>query len=135
MKLFLASFLEKENFGPGAIISICNGTKPKYIDVKRQFTFFIPDKKTIDQYYDLRVKDEKTASEFFVDAYKKQLDDVVQSMFEELSESSEKVSTVRDLLPFKDGDTLCSWEREKFNNYRSILAPYLEKLGYEVVLH
>ena len=132
MKLFLASFLQKENFGSGDIISICSGTKPKDIEVKKQFIHFIPSENLINEYYNLRQKDQNAASDFFVSGYQKQLEEVITSVTEEAS--MEKLS-VLDILPFKDGDTLCSWERGQFNNYRKILAPYLEKLGYEVVLN
>lgn len=132
MKLFLASFLQKENFGPGTVISICNGSKPKNIEVKQQFKHFIPSQDLINTYYDVLPTDKDNASKIFVSGYQKQLEQIINSIQEE---AVKKGTSPIDLLPFKDGDTLCSWERAQFNNYRKILAPYLEKLGYEVILH
>lgn len=130
--IYLASFLEKENFGPGSIVSICNGNKPKDIKVTQQFKYFIPTQDIINTYYDLAPKEPERASKIFVSGYQKQLENFLNLTQEEAI--SENIS-LTDLLPFKDGDTLCSWERFKYNNYRKILAPYLEKFGYEVVLH
>lgn len=132
MKLFLASFLQKENFGPGTVISICNGSKPRDIAVKQQFKHFIPSQDLISTYYDVVTEEPEKASKIFVSGYQKQLEEVVDSIKQEAEKEG---LSPTDILPFKDGDTLCSWERAQNNNYRKILAPYLEKLGYEVVLH
>lgn len=132
MKLFLASFLQRENFGPGEIISICEGSKPKDLEVKKRFKHFIPSQDLINTYYDVATEEPERASKIFVAGYKKQLDEVVEEILQEASKEGLKPS---DILPFRDGDTLCSWGRAQYNNYRKILAPYLEKLGYEVVLH
>lgn len=132
MRLFLASFLQKENFGHGNVISICRGSKPKDIEVKQQFVHFIPSQELLDQYYSLRDKNDPTAGELFVNGYKVQLEQII----EEIITEANKLNTLpSEVLPFKDGDTLCSWERKQNNNYRKILAPYLEKLGYEVILN
>ena len=132
MKLFLASFLQKENFGPGTVISICNGSKPRDTVVKQQFKHFIPSQELINTYYDVVAEEPEKASKIFVSGYQKQLEEVVTSIRQEAEKEG---VTPTDILPFRDGDTLCSWERSHNNNYRKILAPYLEKLGYEVVLH
>lgn len=131
MKLFLASFLQKENFGPGTIIGICND-KPKNIKVSKQFKYFIPPQDLINTYYDILPEDKDLASKLFVTGYKKHLDQVIEEFIEEANKQG--VNPV-DVLPFEDGDTLCSWERAEFTNYRKILAPYLEKLGYDVILN
>jgi hypothetical protein len=39
-----------------------------------------------------------------------------------------------ELLPFNDGDTLLSWEREGHTSYRPLVADCLKKLGYKVIL-
>lgn len=132
MKLFLASFLQKENFGPGTVISIARGSKPRDIKVTQQFQHFIPDESLIDQYYSLRPVNEKAASYNFVTGFQAQLEKTLEDI---LLEAKKENVSVMDLLPFKDGDTLCSWERSQYSNYRKVLAPYLEKLGYEVVLN
>lgn len=132
MKLFLASFLQRENFGPGNVISICRGSKPKDCDVKQQFVHFIPAQSLLDQYYLLRNNDQKAAGELFVTGYQSQLQQTIDEIIKEAAKTT--LSPIQ-VLPFKDGDTLCSWERKQNNNYRKILAPYLERLGYEVVLN
>ena len=40
-----------------------------------------------------------------------------------------------EVLPFKEGDTIASWERERYTNYRPLIGAFFEKLGYEVVQH
>lgn len=133
MKLFLASFLEKDNFGPGRIISITSGSKPKNIDVSNIFLPFTPPLELIRQYNEISAEDKSKASDLFIKGYNQQLNNVVSELEYELELESKEVYF--DLLPFQDGDTLCSWERKDYTNYRSILAPILEKMGYEVVLN
>lgn len=130
MKLFLASFLQKENFGKGKIIGITTGSKPRDVVVKEVFLPVTPSQALLDKYYDLREKDPKEAGEYFTSEYTAQLEKFVEDV-QEVAESEGK--TPMDVLPFSDGDTLCSWERAQYTNYRKILAPFLEKLGYEVV--
>ncbi len=132
MRLFLASFMQKENFGDGNIISICRGSKPKNIEVKQQFIHFVPSQELLDQYYLLKDKNDPAAGDFFVNGYKNQLNQVVDDI---ITEANKFNVPPPEVLPFEDGDTLCSWERKQNNNYRKILAPYLEKLGYEVILN
>jgi hypothetical protein len=132
VKLFLASFMQKENFGPGKIISICKGSKPKNFEVKEQFTPFIPNNDIIKRYYKSRLDNEKESNEIFVKEYQEQLQNIVKEI---ITESKDSGIPILDLLPFQDGDTLCSWERAEYTNYRKILAPVLEQLGYEVELN
>jgi len=124
MKIYLASFLEPENFGPGRLIGIVDGKKPDNLKIHFKFPPFTPDRSLINEYNDTRRRDTKQASENFVSEYSAQLEEFVS-----------KVISNNEQLPFLDGDTLVSWERAKFTNYRKILAPYLEKLGYEVILN
>lgn len=129
MKLFLASFLERDNFGPGRVISITSGSKPKNIDVSSIFLPFTPPLELVRQYNEISAEDKSKASDLFINGYSHQLNNVVSEL------ETENKEGYFDLLPFQDGDTLCSWERKDYTNYRSILAPVLEKLGYEVVLN
>lgn len=131
MKLFLASFLQKENFGPGDIIGICND-KPRDFEVKKQFKYFIPPQDLINTYYNLLTTDKEFAAEIFVSGYQTHLDKVTAEIIVEAEKMNVSPCQV---LPFNDGDTLCSWERKQNTNYRKILAPYLERLGYDVVLN
>lgn len=131
-KIYLASFLEKENFGTSRVISITSGSKPRDIEVESIFTQLTPPKALVAKYNLERLNDAISASNMFIDAYKKQLED----FFEEVDQMSKETGKpVTELLPLEDGDTLASWERANFTNYRKILAPYLEKIGYEVILN
>lgn len=121
MKIYLASFLQPENFGPGRLIGIVDGRKPEHLKVDFKFPPFIPDKKLINEYNDNRRRNNKSAGDIFVEKYTQQLEDFFSNIGEEK-------------LPFQDGDTFASWERAEFTNYRKILAPFLEKYGYEVIL-
>lgn len=132
MKIFLASFLQKENFGSGKIISITASNKPKDIVVKEIYLPVTPSQAMIDEYYHLMEEDKVKAGEFFRSSYTAQLDKFVEAVKKAAEEDS---VTPMELLPFEEGDTLCSWERAQYTNYRKILAPFLEKLGYEVVLN
>ena len=132
MRIYLASFMQPTNFGPGRVISITHGSKPRDIDVKAIFEPLTPPQTVIEEYNRLRVEEPKKASDYFVSTYKAQL----EAFFEEISLSSKEENvSMTDLLPFQDGDTLCSWERSFNTNYRDLLAPVLEKIGYEVVLN
>jgi hypothetical protein len=132
MKLFLASFLEPQNFGKGRIIGIEVSNKPKFLDVQFKFEQFIPSVEIIESYYDSLPKNPDSAGKTFECKYAEQLDNFY-NLLQMLSEDAQKPMV--DFLPFKDGDTLASWQREKNHNYRKTLAPILEKIGYEVELH
>jgi hypothetical protein len=132
IRIYLASFLQPNNFGPsGRIIGIVNpvSEKPKNVRVSGIFEPLTPKLEFIAQYNKLRPTDPISAGKLFVESYKKQLDDFLKVLEEQ------KENEITDLLPFEDGDTLASWERAEFTNYRKILAPYLQKIGYEVVLN
>ena len=47
--------------------------------------------------------------------------------------AKEENTTMIEQLPIQEGDTLLSWERYAYTNYRGILADYLLDIGYEVV--
>lgn len=128
MKIYLASFLQPHNFGHGRIIGIVNGNKPEHVKVDFKYPPFTPRLEIIESYNSLRVSSPKEASDQFIFQYQNQLNSFVEDLLS-------KENSVQELLPFKDGDTFASWERAEFTNYRKILAPFLEKLGYEVVLN
>ena len=129
MKLYLASFLEPENFGPGRIIGIANGSKPDHIQCDKVFLPLIPTNEIMNNYNSMCVNDPKNAADTFVSTFSEQLDKFATTVLEQ---AKQEEKTVQDILPFKEGDTLASWERQAFSNYRTLVGPCLEKLGYEV---
>ena len=131
MKLYLASFLEQDNFGPGRVIGIVNGDKPGHIQCDFKFAHLTPSQELMDQYNDMTLNDPLNASKAFVDGFNKQLDEFCEDV---MATAKDKGKVPSELLPFKDGDTLASWERENYRNYRTMVAPILQKLGYEVIL-
>lgn len=129
MKLYLASFLEPENFGPGQIIGICQGEKPKHLEVDKNFTNLTPRQDILDEYNTNRFIDRRAAGKAFEEKFSAQLNDFVERVQTHcLSENK----SPEEVLPFQDGDTLCSWERSFFANYRGTVAEALKKLGYEI---
>lgn len=120
MKIYLASYLQPTNHGPGRKIAIAD-SKPDDLKVSA-FVPFIPDGSTIVKYNVMKQTDPKAAGEYFVNSYN-----------DKLTEFFSKIEST-DQLPFQDGDTLLSWERAEYTSYRPILAKYLEKAGYEVIL-
>ncbi len=132
MKIYLASFLEEENFGPGRLIGVANGNKPEHVSCDVVFSSLVPSNEIMVQYRDASVNDPRNAGKNFVDAFNMQLDQFCSNVTKKAQEENKNVMEV---LPFKDGDTLASWEREAFTNYRGQVANCLERLGYEVELH
>lgn len=130
MKIYLASFLETDNFGPGRVIGVVNGNKPTHVKCDFQFKQLTPKQELTDTYNDMAVSDPKNAGKQFVTNFTAQLDVFYKAVLE-AAEDEEK--DVKEILPFKDGDTLVSWERANFTNYRGLIAPYLKKLGYDVI--
>lgn len=129
MKLYLASFLEVHNFGPGRVIGIANGNKPDHVECSLVFTPLIPTQQLSQTYNKMSLKDPEGASKHFVTEFQKQLDEFYSEV---VNSSEEENVTPQEILPFEDGDSICSWERAAYTNYRRLIAPYLEKLGYEV---
>lgn len=130
MKIYMASFLQPQNFGPGRVISIAQD-KPEHIDPEPLvFVPLVPDPQLTYNYNKRSQEDPKSAGAEFRDGFKKQLDD----FYNEVIDLAEKKNiTPQEVLPFEEGDTLASWHRAEFTNYRKMIYPYLEKLGYEVV--
>ncbi len=132
MKIFLASFLEPENFGPGKVIGVANGSKPTDVRCDSVFPPLIPTNETMKTYNDMSVNDPKNASNVFVKSFTDQLEDF-RAKVQKAADDSGKSPT--DILPFSEGDTLASWEREAFTNYRPLIASCLKRLGFDVVQH
>ncbi len=131
MKIYLASFQEPHNFGPGKLISLAYA-RPQYINTVGVFEPLAPPVDLIKSYNDLREKNDPSAATSFIAAYKNQLETFASKI---KFIAREKKKNTKDLLFFEDGDSLLSWERENFSNFRYLVKPVLEDLGYEVVLH
>jgi hypothetical protein len=131
MKLYLASFFQPENHGPGKIISV-SVERPKNIEAAGVFLQFAPTSECLNIYRRAQLENKEDASTNFINSYKKQLDDFMKDLYSAAEQSG---FSITDVLPFNDGDTLASWERGEFTNYRVILVEYLRKIGYEVELH
>jgi len=130
MKIYLASILEPENFGKGRVIGIANGNKPFHIDVDFKFTHFIPSDDLMKRYNKMSPDNQDAASDMFVKEFSEQLEEFVGKVN---NTAEEKGVTPMELLPFQDSDTLVSWQRSKYTHYRDMIAPVLEKFGYEVI--
>ena len=125
MKLVLASYFQPENHGDGRKIGVSPG-KPRDIECESVFTSFVP--ANYWEYHETK-KTDPEAGRKFVEGYNSQLEEFVA----EVKQEAEKQGVpVHQLLPFKDGDTLLSWEKKGNLSYRAILAKYLMELGYEV---
>jgi hypothetical protein len=132
MRIYLASFLESDNFGPGKVIGVANGSKPTDIKCDTVFPPLIPSNEIMSNYNDMSVNDPKNAASVFVKAFTDQLEELRNKVQTAADEAG--MSPV-DMLPFADGDTLASWEREAFTNYRPLIASCLVSLGFDVVQH
>lgn len=130
MRLVLASFFQPEFHGPGRKIGVAP-TKPNNVDdCDLVFAPLSPDADEYYAYHDTKKLDPKQAGEKFVGAYKQRLDEFKRGVKEAAIEQDKPVE---ELLPFKEGDTLLSWEHRGHLSYRSLLAECLRDLGYEVI--
>jgi hypothetical protein len=132
MILYLASFLEPENFGKGRVIGIAAGNKPVSVNVDTKFLPFIPLESITKEYYIQSTKDQIKASRDFITSFRKQLDDFYSLVLEK---ADERGVSPMEVLPFSDGDTLASWERAGRSNYRNLVGEILKKFGYSVVVN
>lgn len=130
MKIYLASYLEKENHGSGKKYSVV-ATKPDGMFTNAFYSHLTPKNEIMEDYYNTQLKDQVSAAINFNNEFRKQLDEFVNDV--KKTSEDEKVE-ICELIPFRDGDTLLSWEREGYTNYRYLIAEALEKLGYEVNL-
>lgn len=129
MKLYLASFFEPDNHGPGRKISVATGV-PKDIKVNTCFDPLVPE--GMREYYRERNINSKVAGEKFEKSYNEQLDNLYKNITEDAKIENK---SIQELLPFQEGDTLLSWEKSGNISYRTILYDFLIKLGYEVALN
>ncbi len=130
IKLYLAAYRQTENHGPGKKIALTT-SKPDELKVDGAFQPFIPPPELIQSYLDLQLEDQNKASEFFVSAFKKQIKNF---LFQAQEDAKKNNISILELLPFKDGDTLLTWERYGNRSIRPLLAELLEEVGYEIVL-
>lgn len=129
MKIVLASYFQEENHGSGRKIGI-SPKKPTSEDaVECQFRFDPLDPGVLYwDYHKYKKDDPEAAGEAFVAGYRKQCADFVA----DVKAKQANGQNIEDILPFKDGDTLLTWERKGNTSYRAIAAEYLRELGYEV---
>ena len=130
MKIFLASFLEPENFGPGRKLAI-SSSKPDLFEVDGKISYLTPSDELIENYKIKQLNDQKEASDYFNKSFYEQLKSTYVSL---KSFAKENNKTEIEVLPLKDGDTLLSWERDGLTNYRGTVAGLLKKIGYEIYL-
>lgn len=141
MKLYLASMLEPENFGDGKVYAIAK-TKPMTLNVIGLYSHLTPPDELIAKYkemqldYDQNIPEtvtaaQKKASNYFNTAFYEQLKSFLMDLNKAAKEENKKMM---ELLPFEEGDTLVSWEKEGNSNYRGTVGGLLKKIGYEVVV-
>ena len=129
MQIVLASYFEEDNHGSGRKIGVSPG-KPQNLDYDCESVFepFSPG----DLYWDYhknKKEDYEQAGQIFSEGYRAKLDAFVESA---QAKADEEGVSVLEVLPFKDGDTLLSWEKKGNTSYRAMLADYLRELGYDV---
>lgn len=129
MKIYLASYLEPQNFGNGRIFGATDN-KPG-IQLSGKLSWAVPPNNIVDTYNHEVLIDRFAAIRNFENDYRKHLN----TIYEEIKEESGKYhKNMTDFFDLRDGDTICSWERANRSNYRHILAEFLIKVGYEVNL-
>lgn len=130
MKLYLASYFQPENHGPGRLIGISYG-KPKDTDAPYVYRQFVPSADIWFKYKDLAKENQEKASATFEVDYKQQIGNFVNQL---TKDAKAQGKSPMEMLPLESGDTLASWEKDGHLTYRLLLAPFLQELGYEVVL-
>jgi len=114
------------------VICVANGSRPHAVKCDSVFPPFIPSNETMKTYNDMSANDPKNASNVFIKSFTDQLEEF-RIKVQKAADDAGKPPT--DILPFSDGDTLASWEREAFTNYRPLIASCLKRLGFDVVQH
>ena len=124
MKIYLASFFEPDNHGPGRKIGI-TPSKPKNLEYDCEFDFkpFSPGQLYWD-YHKKKTEDFDGAAQEFREKY----EDQFKTFFDEVKADGK----APEVLPFQDGDTFLSWEKRGNTSYRAVLAQYLMEAGFEV---
>lgn len=130
MKLYLASYFQPENHGPGRLIGISHG-KPEKSNAPYVYRQFVPSADIWFDYKKIAKENQEKAQESFGINYKKQIGSFVKQL---TKDAKEQDKTPMEMLPFLSGDTLTSWENKGNLSYRILLAPFLAELGYEVVV-
>ena len=129
MKIYLASYFEEENHGPGRKIGVSPG-KPDSIDYEcEQVHRGLGPEDIYWEYHKLKKSDPDKASEYFNKEYEAKLQKFVDEVKKAANQQN---TTVFKLIGFEDGDTLLSWEKAGNTSFRTTLAEYLRKLGYDV---
>lgn len=131
MKIYLASFHETHNHGPGRKIAITD-SKPNNIEIKTAYPPWIPAQAWVEGYQAKLVEGQEKASQWFIEKYSEQLDEFFQNVQKKADATGK---TVIDILPFQEGDTLLFWEREGYRSCRTVLAQFLVNIGYEIIIH
>ena len=130
MKIYFASFFEPENFGNGRKLAITT-SKPDSFEVDGKLSYFTPSDELIQNYKNKQLNDQKEAADYF----NKHFYDQLKLTYSDLNAYAKQINkTIMEVLPLKDGDTLLSWERHGFSNYRGTVAGLLKKIGYEIIL-
>ena len=126
-KLITASYFQEENHGPGRKIGISPG-KPNQAQCDLRFEPLDPGELYWDYHKEKKI-DPKAAGENFISGYRAQCQAFVNAVKDEVESTGKSVF---EILPFKEGDNLLSWENKGNTTYRAIAAEYLRELGYEV---
>ncbi len=129
MQIVLASYFEEDNHGSGRKIGISPG-KPGNLNYNCDSMFepFSPGQLYWD-FHKNKKDDYEGAGEVFSSGYREKLNEFVEMVN---AEAKDKGISPLEVLPFKDGDTLLSWEKAGHTSYRTMLADFLRELGYEV---
>lgn len=136
MKIYLASFLEPQNFGPGRKLAIANPVNYRG-EIDGSLRFLAPKDDLLEGYKSLQYANKQLAAEMFISGYNEQLDYLFQDLQKTTKQEGldpDNFADIRSLMDLQEGDTLLSRERYAYTNYRSIVGEFLTKLGYEVVL-
>ena len=141
MQLYLASMYEPENFGPGKVYAIAR-IKPLNLNVAGLYSHLTPKEEYVEKYKKMQIDYDQNIPASVLEAQKKAADyfksvfyDQLKSFLIELNKAAkEENKKMMELLPFEDGDTLVSQEKEGNSNYRGMVGGLLKKIGYEVIL-
>lgn len=129
MRVYLASFFEEENHGPGRKIGVSPG-KPQNLDYEcDQVNRNLSPEGIYWEYHKMKKTDQEAASKFFEKEYRDKLDQFVGDV---TKAAKERDTSVFKLIGLEDGDTLLSWEKAGNTSFRTTLAEYLRRLGYDV---
>jgi|SRR5690606_6036995 len=129
MKLILASYFEEDNHGHGRKIGVAP-SKPKDLPYDCDFVFsHLSPEDLYWEYHKNKKNDPELAGKIFVENFEAKLKDFSNAV---VKEAEEKGISNLEVLPFKDGDTLLSWEKGGHTSFRTHIAACLRELGYEV---